>query len=277
MSIKTRIFPTSESVKRSSEQFTHSQDMSEAYAPSAESMKRGGHTVISGVDSIKRNVADEQGLRAVRESIVKLQSRPLFGILYSVSCDAFGEIYPLYVGRNIIGSVPEADVYLAEESVEHSHAIILIRNFRDEDGTMTTTSIVDNDTWSGTRLNGSELGCEKAYLRNGDRICVGNCYEFIFIALDPENMKISLREDFRPIKRVVYNPYTPVVHVNESHFIDDGIVYPSVVGAEDEATFYGRSKKKEEDHSVNKTVQYVAGKTVVNQEIPGSIRKSIDE
>ena len=42
--------------------------------------------------------------------VVRLQNRPLIGVLYSISAGIEGELFPVYVGRNTIGSDPSCDI-----------------------------------------------------------------------------------------------------------------------------------------------------------------------
>lgn len=237
----------------------------DAYSRSPESIARGGHTYIQGMKSAESKTSATPGApEPQREYLIRLQGRPLMGVLFSVSCDNCGEIYPLYVGRNFVGCEPEADVYLAEESVGVRHAVIQIRNIPTEKGRVISFSISDSDSVSGTYVNGDKLGFDKWLLRPGDIIRFGNCYEFAFQPLVADICGLRQRFDFKPVRRIMYNPDLPPLHDNDVYVPEDAPeVYPNVVGAEDEFTFYGRTRKKDTDHSAHKTVPYTSGKTIL--------------
>ena len=65
---------------------------------------------------------------------ITLQRRPLIGVLYSISAGIEGELFPLYAGRNTIGSDPSCDICLRESSVSEQHGILLARKQTNENG-----------------------------------------------------------------------------------------------------------------------------------------------
>lgn len=58
---------------------------------------------------------------------VSLQNRVVVGVLFSISHGLLGEMFPLYLGRNIIGQTENCDVRLNEKTVSSEHAILFIR------------------------------------------------------------------------------------------------------------------------------------------------------
>ena len=112
-------------------------------------MKRKAETAAAGESG---DAGNQQTVR------IELQSRPLAGVLYSVSRDNCGELFPVYIGRNTIGCKPDCDIYLSEETVSPDHAILLIRKIGMPDGSKKVTmSIWDYESQYGTRINGERL------------------------------------------------------------------------------------------------------------------------
>lgn len=120
--------------------------------------------------------------------IVKLQRRPVIGVLYSISAGMEGELFPVYVGRNIIGSDLSCDICLRETSVSAEHGILLARKQTNFDGEeYVNVSLSDNNTAYGTTLNGDRLSFDKVTCEDGDILGIGLNYVLIlslFNAID---------------------------------------------------------------------------------------------
>ena len=186
---------------------------------------------------------------------IRLQNRPVAGMLYSVSCDGCGEIFPVYVGRNTIGCQPDCDVYLTEQTVSPNHAVLLIRVIPDETGRRRVTmSLTDYDSEFGSSVDGEKLGYDRQPLSGGEIIQIGNAYKFYFVAFNADVCGLGVSRNFVPVPRVENRPVI-VQNIAESFLSPfDNEVYPNAVGEEDERTFYGRTYAKKEDHSSKKTV-----------------------
>lgn len=196
--------------------------------------------------------ATSQDTQSVR---IELQSRPVAGILFSISKDNCGEIFPVYVGRNTVGNNPESDVYLSEETVDKDHALILIRKVTLGDGTKKTTmTISDSGSEFGTCVNDIPLDDDIIPIKPNDRIQLGNAYVFQFIPLDAESAGLATSANFKATKRVENRPIVSNDYMNYIGKVVDDKIYPTSVGEEDEQTFYGRSTKQKEDHSSKKTL-----------------------
>lgn len=213
-------------------------------------------TFIPGM-KLKNVVEDEAGQDASgAHDIFRLefQSRPVAGILYSISRSQLGEIFPVYVGRNTIGNNPESDIYLSEATVAPNHALLLIRMITFPDGSVKVTmSISDQGSDYGTRINGVRLDEEVSGLSPNDLVSVGNAYKFLFIPLDPHVSGLNVAEDFKATPRVENRPMINTDYLNYISAVDN-TVYPNAVGEADEQAFYGRSVKAKEDHSSKKTL-----------------------
>lgn len=204
----------------------------------------------SGTD----NEVSSQAPVAERRMVdISLQERPLAGVLMSASADMLGEIFPIYVGRNTIGSAQDNDVCLAEATVAPNHAVLLVRQLPDGNGgTFTQISLTDYDSEYGTTVNGERIGFDRAYLQGGEVLRIGGVYTLRFFAFDASRDELGESPVFRATPRM--NRRAPqVVEVPkeeekpEENFADS-------IGADDEAAFYGRSKGREKQNSHNTTM-----------------------
>ena len=93
-------------------------------------------------------------------------SRKLVGWLVSYSLDELGVDYRLYEGRNIIGRNDECNITVDDGKVSGEHAVLLFRADK--------YSITDRQSSHGTFVNGEDIDLEPRYLKDGDKIRVGN-------------------------------------------------------------------------------------------------------
>lgn len=185
---------------------------------------------------------------------VILQERPLVGVLFSISRDEYGEIFPVYIGRNNIGSNHVVDIYLTEQSVSQNHAILLIRIIPSEDGQRKIIMrISDTESEFGTYVNGERLGYESVCLKEGDVIQIGNIYRFVFHLFETEKTGLFTDKNFKATERVENRPIAQLDYMRYMLPVDDDI-YPNSVSQEDEQLFYGRTQAKKEDHTDKKTI-----------------------
>lgn len=197
-----------------------------------------------------------QATQAQPQSVrIELQTRPLAGVLFSVSRDNCGELFPVYIGRNTIGSKPECDIYLSEQSVSPDHAILLIRKIGLPDGSRKVTmSISDYESEHGTFINDQRLEEDVEPIKGHDVIRIGNAYTFLFVPLDADASGLFTASNFIATPRVENRPTVSNDYLAYMGPMLDDTIYPNAVGEEDEQTFYGRSTKKKEDHSSKKTL-----------------------
>ncbi len=230
----------------------------DVYAPTQGANIR--RTCIQGMSSKPQGgTEDAKKGRAVR---LNLQSRPLAAILYSISHDALGEIFPIYVGRNTIGSDPEMDVYLPEESVSPCHAIILIRHVPDADGNIKVTmNICDSDSQNGTIVNDTQVSYDRESLYGNEIITIGKAYRFLFIPLHGDiDGRLYVDPEFKALERKDLQDGGNVIitaNLYETNTPKAKEIYPNAVGESEEATFYGRTKPKVADNSSNLTIDNV--------------------
>lgn len=126
---------------------------------------------------------ETEAQQAKPHSIV-LQDRPIVGLLYSVSHQQIGELFPVYLGRNVVGRNADCDIVLAETSVTGHHAIIVARKIQTDVSSRLIVSLTDSSSLTGTQLNGQYIDFDTHVLENMDHIIVGQAYELVFIKLD---------------------------------------------------------------------------------------------
>lgn len=231
--------------------------------PNVSTASASGKTVIAGAPRPQQEQQQSQNSRAASASNratndLKLQARPLAGILYSVSRLATGEIFPVYVGRNTIGNEPSCDICLPEASVSPNHALLLIRKIKLEDGTThVTMNISDPESQYGTFINDQRLEDDVEPIVAGDILQFGQAYQLLFIPVDAEQSGLIPSPYFQATER--RNPEPDYRHPQTSSAPvtppEHTVIYPNVVGQKDEMNFYGRSVKNKEDRSSNLTVQ----------------------
>lgn len=136
----------------------------------------------------------------VKEKKIHLQNRVIAGVLYSVSHLYSGEIFPVYMGRNTIGSDKGCDICLKEESVSPQHAVLLIRNVENDEGQIgITASITDYDSEYGTKVGDESLGFDKKACQDHDIISLGNSYKLLLCLFDTTAYGLSVDGDFRQL------------------------------------------------------------------------------
>lgn len=186
-----------------------------------------------------------------RVSHIDLQERPVAGVLYSVSQDSLGEIFPIYVGRNTIGSHHESDVYLSEQTISSNHAVMLVRVINNQGKRIVTMSLTDYDSEFGTSVNGVRLGYDSKLLQGGEIIQIGNAYQFVFFPFDAEAFGLAQIDYFAAIPRKENLPVPASVSVV---LPDEEEIFSISVSEVEERNFYGRSQPQKVDHASKKTL-----------------------
>lgn len=219
------------------------------------------------VPDLYRQVAAEMdaeaGSPSTAERQVRLQQRPLVGVLYSISAGTDGELFPVYVGRNTIGSDPSCDICLREASVSSVHGLLLARKqVSDMGGDYINVSLSDNNSIYGTTLNGEPLGYDKAECKDGDIIVIGQNYEFVLSLFNAVN-RLTVSADFERLPE----PDDESGINRDSQDSDGAVVAPADTASGSHSTnitvdstpggpsnFYRPSQKPGGDHYNNKTI-----------------------
>lgn len=177
------------------------------------------------------------------ERIVRLQHRPLVGVLFSISGGTDGELFPIYIGRNMIGSDTSCDIRLLEETVSAEHATLLVRRQKSdkgEDSLQITLSEANSGT--GLSVNGRKVDFEAQSCTDGDIIGVGLHYTLIislFNAVD----KLAVSSGFKRKTDATVNPEDKKPAQDKSEVTE--AMPPDI---------YKPSKPLETDHYNDKTI-----------------------
>lgn len=225
------------------------------------------------VPDLYRQVAEEMRAEQFENSekepprhTVEIQNRPMIGVLYSISAGIEGELFPVYVGRNTIGSDPSCDICLLETSVSAVHGVMLARKQTDDFGEEYISVILsDNNSSNGTMVNSERLSYEKIECKDGDLITVGQNYVLILSLFNAIN-KLTVASDFERIQHpepdeqeLADSPFSgqatplgePVVASGEGDHSTNITKDPH---EEDASQFYKPTKRQGQDHYNNKTI-----------------------
>lgn len=166
------------------------------YAPSGYAEASGGapmRTMMPGEVPDTPATTPAPALPEIRpeERAFHLQQRVLIGVLFSISRGILGEIFPLYLGRNILGSAANCDIVLSENSVSAEHAILYIRSDAYPDSYPMT--LTDYGSTHGTMLNSNDCRYETLEVKEGDVISIGKHYKLLLKLFDVK--QAGLEED----------------------------------------------------------------------------------
>lgn len=205
-------------------------------------------------------IGQESGISSAQ--VVHLQSRPLVGVLYSISAGIEGELFPIYVGRNTIGSDLSCDICLRETSVSVQHGILLARKQTDENGNdYIHVMLSDTNSSYGTCVNGERLNFEKVTCADGDIINIGQNYVLVLSLFKRTDM-LSVAYGFDRIP----DPQKPEED-SPRPVVENIVVEKPLNQVEDHSTnithemqeessidFYKPTKQQAQDHFNNKTI-----------------------
>lgn len=122
---------------------------------------------------------------------ISMQPRVVVGVLFSVSRSMLGEIFPIYMGHNAIGSDPGCDIRLTERTVSSNQAILSVRQEGVYDECIMT--LTDHGSTHGTMVNNTDCRYETLQVRDNDIVSIGRHYKFIVKLFDPK--RHGLTED----------------------------------------------------------------------------------
>lgn len=203
-----------------------------------------------------------QNIASTTMHVVHLQNRPLIGVMYSISAGIEGELFPVYVGRNTIGSDLSCDICLRETSVSAQHGILLARKQTNAQGEEYINVILsDTNSSYGTCVNGERLSFEKVNCSDGDVINIGQNYVLVlslFNALDkltvaygfdriPEPKKEESQSFIPPTGNIIGGLQMSSVEDHSTNITHD-------IQEEASVDFYKPTKQQGQDHYNNKTI-----------------------
>lgn len=128
---------------------------------------------------------------------VSLQNRVVVGVLFSISRGLLGEIYPLYLGRNVIGQTANCDICLKERSVSSEHAILYIR--KEGNPVQLNMTITDYNSTYGTTVNEMDARYETLPVNENDVLTIGKHYQFLVKVFDVEKARLAEDVGFEEI------------------------------------------------------------------------------
>jgi FHA domain len=151
-------------------------------------LPKKGTTVVEPNANTNHHPSVEQGGRA------------LAGFLYSFSKKPQGEFFPLYEGKNSIGSSVNAHIYLAEESVSEKHAAIFI--IKRQNQKCLDFRIKDEGSTNSTFVNEHQLFAGDVLLiEERSKIIVG-AYELKVLKIDHLAEELGVNPAFKAIQTV---------------------------------------------------------------------------
>lgn len=169
---------------------------------------------------------------------LNMQERVVVGVLFSISKDLLGEIFPIYLGRNVIGSDLSSEICLRESTVSAEHAVLFVR--RDGYPDECVMSLTDYGSAHGTIVNSRDCRYETLAVKENDVLTIGKHYKFIVKTF--ETGKAGLFED--PAFELIGGAQAPQPAASAPE--------PPSFGGD----FYAPTSNNENDSSSNRTVIY---------------------
>ena len=128
---------------------------------------------------------------------ISLQNRVVVGVLFSISRGILGEMFPLYLGRNVIGQTANCDICLKEKSVSSEHAILYIR--KEENPAQLNMTITDYNSTYGTTVNEMDARYETLPVCENDVLTIGKHYQFLVKIFDVDTARLTEDIDFEEL------------------------------------------------------------------------------
>ena len=123
---------------------------------------------------------------------IVMQERVVVGVMFSISRGLLGEMFPVYLGKNIIGQTPICDIPLKEKTVSPEHAILHTRKTE----TGLEASITDFNSTFGTQVNETDARYETIPIKENDIITIGSHYQFVIKFFEMEKCGLAENSDF---------------------------------------------------------------------------------
>lgn len=208
---------------------------SEFYRPSGATINS---TVISGTsnsstpppipsapDSNDHLLHDDSNSRGI-----SLQDRVIVGVLFSISKGLIGELFPIYLGRNMIGGSSSCDIHLRERTVSDEHAVLHVRC----DGYPGDCylSITDYGSSHGTAVNQKDCRYDTLTVKDGDILTIGRHYRLSVKLFDIVKYGLYEDSDFEDID--ISDNQMPTDNQSSNDFYS-----PSRFGVNDKRTVIG--------------------------------------
>ena len=135
--------------------------------------------------------------RAIRQ--ITMENRVIVGCLFSISHGLLGEMFPVYLGRNVIGQAEGCDVWLRERTVSSEHAVLYVR--KEGNPVRYSMTIMDYNSANGTEVNGRDGRYETLPVQENDVIGIGRHYKLLVKLFNVEEAKLEEDEEFEETGR----------------------------------------------------------------------------
>lgn len=127
-----------------------------------------------------------------------LKKRVVVGVLFSISKGILGELFPVYLGDNIIGSAEGCDICLLEKTVSSRHALL---NVSHPIGSMGyQISITDLNSMYGTLVNDVDARYDVPIVSEDDIITCGLHYKLLLKLFDVEESHLHEDDEFEAVQ-----------------------------------------------------------------------------
>lgn len=132
--------------------------------------------------------------KSFQERRISIQPRVITGILYSLSRNQLGDIFPVYMGHNSIGRNKECEIRLQERTIDQKHAII--RVVWNEELWQYEATLEDKGSEYGSAVNGVDVRYDTVVLTDGDILEIGRHYRLLFKIFNTDRDALYEDEDF---------------------------------------------------------------------------------
>lgn len=156
----------------------------------------GEEPLASSVQNVRQSKDQHVNNGIIGETrMISLQNRVVVGVLFSVSRGLLGEIFPLYLGRNLIGKSQNCDVCLHENTVSSEHAILYIRK-NNSIASHYDITLTDYNSQYGSTVNDEDGRYETLSVKENDILTIGRHYKFIIKIFDVDETVFREDEEF---------------------------------------------------------------------------------
>lgn len=125
---------------------------------------------------------------------IPLQERVLVGVLFSISRGLLGEVFPIYMGRNNVGSDAMCEIALREQTVSRTHAVLMARC--DGYPGPCQLSLSDYGSEHGTLVNNRDCRYGMMQVNDGDVLTLGKHYRLLVRLFDTVSAGLYEDSDF---------------------------------------------------------------------------------
>ena len=158
----------------------------------------GGYAPMPAAPQPQAPAPAPAGMGYVEEAdgrTLRLQNRVVVGALFSISRGLLGEIFPVYLGMNSIGSGAQCDLCLAEATVADVHANLVVRRY----GGQYTVFLSALAEGMGCEANGMTVGQAPVELVENSVVRFGAHYALLLKLFPIEAAGLTEDPDFQPL------------------------------------------------------------------------------